>query len=108
MTENTERLLSVDEALERVLTAFQRLPADEMDIEDALGRVLAEDVRAANDLPPFANSSMDGYAVRAADVAPARRESPVTLAVVADIPAGSAPQVEIGPGQAARIMTGAA
>ncbi|HLY27927.1 MAG TPA: hypothetical protein VKQ72_16390, partial [Aggregatilineales bacterium] len=107
MTENTQTLLSVEEALERVLGAFQELPADETDIREALGRVLAEDVRAPNDLPPFANSSMDGYAVRAADVAAANRESPVRLSVVADIPAGSALQVEIGPGQAGRIMTGA-
>jgi molybdopterin molybdotransferase len=100
-------MLTVDEALERVLAVFSRLPAETIPMADGLGRVLAEDVRAALDLPPFANSSMDGYAVRAADVANARRDAPVSLAVVADIPAGAAPQVTIGQGQAARIMTGA-
>jgi molybdopterin molybdotransferase len=103
----TPSMLAVDEALERVLAAFSRLPAETISLAEGLGRVLAQDVRAALDLPPFANSSMDGYAVRAADVASARRDSPVGLAVIADIPAGLAPQVTIGQGQAARIMTGA-
>src|SRR5258706_1358943 len=105
MAENT--LLSVDEALEHVLARFERLPAEEIAISEALERVLAQDVRAANDLPPFANSSMDGYAVRAEDVIDAANNTPAILDVIADIPAGSMPQVHIGPGQAARIMTGA-
>lgn len=100
-------MLTVDEALERVLAAFSRLASETISIEDGLGRVLAQDVRAELDLPPFANSSMDGYAVRAADVANARPDAPVSLAVVADIPAGTAPQVTITAGHAARIMTGA-
>lgn len=100
-------MLTVDEALERVLAGFSELPAETIPVGDALGRVLAEDIRATLDLPPFPNSSMDGYAVRAADITSARRDDPVTLAVIADIPAGSSPQVTVGAGQAARIMTGA-
>ncbi len=107
VAENVQSMLAVDEALERILAVFSRLPAEQIDVADGLGRVLAEDVRATLDLPPFANSSMDGYAVRAADVLNARRDAPVTLTVVGDIPAGSAPQFTISTGQAARIMTGA-
>jgi molybdopterin molybdotransferase len=69
--------------------------------------VLAQDIRAANDLPPFDNSSMDGFAVRAADLQGATAASPRRLRVVADIPAGSQPTVSLASGEAARIMTGA-
>lgn len=100
-------MLTVDEALQRVLTAFKELPAETIAISDGLGRVLAQDVVATYDLPPFANSSMDGYAVRATDIQAANRDNPVRLAVVADIPAGVVPTVTVMSGQAARIMTGA-
>jgi molybdopterin molybdotransferase len=70
-------------------------------------RVLAQVIVAANDLPPFDNSSMDGFAVRATDVVDARNDSPRGLRVVADIPAGSHPTVSLAAGEAARIMTGA-
>jgi molybdopterin molybdotransferase len=100
-------MLTVDEALERVLAVFSRLPSETISIADGLGRVLVQDVRAELDLPPFANSSMDGYAVRSAEIAAARRDAPIGLEVIADIPAGTAPQVTVGAGQAARIMTGA-
>jgi molybdopterin molybdotransferase len=74
---------------------------------EALGRVLAQDIVAAADIPPFANSGMDGYAVRAADSVSAALDSPVQLTVVADIPAGVVPDRAVGPHEAARIMTGA-
>lgn len=76
-------------------------------LDAAAGHVLASDVRADHSLPAWDNSAMDGYAVRAADVAAAAPDRPVVLPVVADLPAGSAELVEVGPGQAARIMTGA-
>ncbi|WP_030270695.1 gephyrin-like molybdotransferase Glp [Streptomyces sp. NRRL B-24484] len=95
------RTWSVDEHLADVLAGAAPLPAVEVDLLDALGRPLADDVAAAVDLPPFDNSSMDGYALRAADTAP------VALAVVGDIAAGAAELPAVGPGQAARIMTGA-
>ncbi|MEV7181506.1 gephyrin-like molybdotransferase Glp [Kitasatospora sp. NPDC093679] len=95
------RTWTVDEHLADVLAAAAPLPAVEVDLLDALGRRLTADVTAAVDLPPFDNSSMDGYALRAADTAP------VALAVVGDIAAGAAELPEVGPGQAARIMTGA-
>jgi molybdopterin molybdotransferase len=95
-------LLAVDDALTRILADFARLPAEALTLYVARGRILAADVTAPHDLPPFANSSMDGYAVRAADVA-----TPARLRVVLDVPAGSAPDRAIGQGEAARIMTGA-
>src|SRR5258708_18785899 len=107
MADNPRALLSVDEGLAHVLAAFARLPAEEIAIEHGLGRVLATDITAANDLPPFSNSSMDGYAVRADDLIGASEGKPVRLEVIADIPAGTSPSVSIGAGQAARIMTGA-
>ncbi len=95
--------ISVDEALARILERFAPLPPEQRPLPEALGSVLAEDVRAPNDVPPFANSAMDGYAVWAGDVASA----PVRLRVSADIAAGQAGETPLAPGTAARIMTGA-
>src|SRR5262245_29941572 len=104
----SEALLSVSEALERLLAEFRPLGSESVAIEDSLGRILAEPVAASLDLPPFANSSMDGYAVHAADVAGAQPESPVALRVIDDIPAGARPSaIPLPIGAAARIMTGA-
>ena len=100
-------LLSVSEARERILSQFQPVKPDNLPLADALNRVLAQDVRAADDLPLFDNSSMDGFALRASDVSEAAPGSPRSLRVVADIPAGSTPTIVLGPGEAARIMTGA-
>src|SRR5260221_2384378 len=108
MADNPRALLSVDEALAHILAAFTRLPAEQIAIESGLGRVLAENIVAANDLPPFSNSSMDGYAVRAADVSDASEGKPARLEVIADIPAGTAPTLTIGAGPTARITTGTA
>jgi molybdenum cofactor synthesis domain-containing protein len=76
-------------------------------IEAALGCVTSEAVMAAEDVPPFRNTAMDGYAVRAADVAAAASDRPVKLTVIGTLAAGTAPNQEIGPGEALRIMTGA-
>jgi molybdopterin molybdotransferase len=97
-------LLNVDTAIARILDDIHTLPSEMIAIEDALGRVLAEDARAETSIPPFANSSMDGYAVRAADTASGNAR----LRAVLDIPAGAIPPEQvIQPGEAARIMTGA-
>ncbi|MEK7786538.1 MAG: gephyrin-like molybdotransferase Glp, partial [Chloroflexota bacterium] len=100
-------MLSVSEALTRILANFQTLGSEVFPSEIAVGRVLAETIRASLDLPPFPNSSMDGYAVRAADVRAATTQSPATLAVIGDVPAGILPTLKVKPGTAARIMTGA-
>lgn len=99
--------LTVEQALAAVLAGVTVLPAEPVPLLVALGRVLAEPIIAQDSLPPFANSSMDGYALRAADVAGAGPVKPVTLRVVADIAAGKVVTAVIEPGSAARIMTGA-
>ncbi len=79
-----------------------------MAVHQAIGRVLAQPIQSSQDLPPFDNSSMDGYAVRSQDIAKASPENPVILHVIQNIPAGTVPQLNNGEKQASRIMTGAA
>lgn len=103
-----DHLWSVDEHLEDILATVRPLEPIELQLLDAQGCVLVEDVTVPVSLPPFDNSSMDGYAVRVADVAGASEEFPAVLDVVGDVAAGQAVDLlHVGPGQAARIMTGA-
>lgn len=101
--------LSVDEALAQILRAVSPLGTERVDLLSAVGRVLAEDVVADLPIPPWANSAMDGFAVRHDDLAaaPPSRERPLELTVVEEVPAGRMPQRTLGRGEAARIMTGA-
>ena len=99
--------LSVEEALDRILAYVPVLEAEERPLLETLGRVLAEDVRSGFDVPPLANTSMDGYAVQAASVAGASRQRPVRLRVIGQLAAGYVSQARVGPGEALRIMTGA-
>ena len=99
-------MYSVTEARERILSHFQSTPQESIPLIECANRVLAADISAAHDLPPFDNSSMDGFAIRSADSANAAAQG-ITLKVVADIPAGSVPTVTLAAGEAARIMTGA-
>ena len=96
-------MIPFDDALEIVLRESRPLPAEEVALAEVTGRVLAEDVAADRDLPPFDRAAMDGYALRAGDVAAA----PVALEVVGEVRAGEWPDLVVGPGQAVRIMTGA-
>ena len=98
---------SVDDHLEDILGAIRPLDPIELQLPDAQGCVLVEDVTVPVALPPFDNSSMDGYAVRTADVAGASEEFPAVLTVIGDVAAGSGGLPTVGPGEAARIMTGA-
>ncbi len=100
-------MITVEEAYERILQAFHPLEPEPVPLLEGLGRVLAEDVYADVNIPPFANSAMDGYAVRAADTAGASRENPVRLKVKGTLAAGQAPVEAVEPGTAIRIMTGA-
>jgi molybdopterin molybdotransferase len=100
-------LMNVDEALERILSGITPLDNERVPLLDALGRVLAAPLVADISLPPFANSSMDGFAVRASNTKFATKDQPALIRVMMDIPAGSAPEGTIYPGQSARIMTGA-
>jgi molybdenum cofactor synthesis domain-containing protein len=97
---------TVDEHLAAILAATEAGPAEGVPLVDALGLVLAADVEALVDLPGFDNSSMDGYAVRSDSLAGAAA-GPVTLKIVGEVAAGADPGFSVGPGEAARIMTGA-
>ncbi|MGA9350248.1 MAG: gephyrin-like molybdotransferase Glp [Anaerolineae bacterium] len=101
------KMISVDEALEYVLKHFEPLEPEEVEILDTLDRVLAEDVYSDMDIPPFDNSAMDGYAVRAADTVGAGPEASITLRVIADLAAGYTTDLVVEAGTAIRIMTGA-
>jgi molybdopterin molybdotransferase len=100
-------MISVEEALEKVLACVEVLKPERRPILDCLGQVLAEDVHSTIDIPPLDNSAMDGYALRAEDTREATESSPRYLVVVGEIAAGSVPTKEVEPGTAIRIMTGA-
>jgi molybdopterin molybdotransferase len=100
-------MIGVEEALDFILSHFEPLEPESVTILEAQGRVLADDIYSDAAIPPFDNTSMDGYAVRAADTVGATPEKPATLRVVVDVPAGTVADVPVGPGEAARIMTGA-
>ncbi|GAA1944313.1 molybdopterin molybdotransferase MoeA [Microbacterium aquimaris] len=101
-------LLTVEQHRDRILDTLTPFATQTVPLPQAGGLVCAADARAAVDIPVFDNSAMDGFAVRAADLASASADAPVTLDVVADLPAGSSVDPPLAPGQAARIMTGSA
>jgi molybdopterin molybdotransferase len=100
-------MISVEEALERILSYVSILPAEEKPILDALGQVVAEDVISGIDIPPLDNTAMDGYAVIASDTRGASDATPVSLRVVGELAAGYLFEGAVAPGTAVRIMTGA-
>lgn len=100
-------LLSVEAARDAVLAVTEPVATERIPAADALWRVTAELVTAPVSLPPWANSAMDGYAIRAADTNGATEDTPIELRVVGDVRAGFAPDVTVAPGTAARIATGA-
>jgi len=95
-------VISVEEAFARIVGAFERLPAEQVALGSGLGRVLASDIVSRRTQPPSDVSAMDGYAVRAADVA----QVPVTLTRIGEAPAGAAFCGTVGPGETVRIFTG--
>jgi molybdenum cofactor synthesis domain-containing protein len=100
-------VIPLDEVRARILETTSVLPATELPLAEALGLATAAPLSAAWDVPPFANTGMDGYAVRAADTAGASPDAPVRLVVVDELAAGRAPSIGVEAGQAIRIMTGA-
>ena len=100
-------MLSIEEARERVLAGLVPLEAESVPILEALGRVLARDVMAGYDIPPHANTAMDGYAIQSKDTQEASPDNPVRLRVIAELPAGYVSSEPVVPGTAIRIMTGA-
>ncbi|MFN7216889.1 gephyrin-like molybdotransferase Glp [Microcystis sp.] len=101
-------MYSVKEAESIILTQIQpRQETEKVSLEAAFGRILAEDISSDLDFPYWDNSAMDGYAVRYEDVKDTKPENPVTLKIIAEIPAGKVPEKIIQPGETARIFTGA-
>lgn len=100
-------MISVEEALAKILCYVDVLEPERKPILDCLGQVLAQDIYSTIDIPPLDNSAMDGFALRAEDTLGATDSSPRYLTVVGEITAGSMPTQEVGPGTAIRIMTGA-
>lgn len=101
-------MLTVEEARERILAAFHPLgPVEEVPLSEVLGRVLAEDAVAGESLPPFANSAMDGYAVRSEDTVSAVPDAPARLRLAGEVPAGRVYGRWVEAGEAVRILTGA-
>ena len=100
-------MVSADEALELVLKSVAPLGVERTPILDALGRVLAEEIRSSRDIPGFDNSAMDGYAVRSVDIVNAGPSSPMRLRVIGTVAAGVMPSQQVEAGTAMRTMTGA-
>jgi molybdopterin molybdotransferase len=100
-------MITVEEALDKILSRIEPLGSERVSILEALGRVMAEDIYAHRDIPPLDNSGMDGYAARSEDIENASSNHPVRLEVIEDLPAGSIPKKRVEKGRAIRIMTGA-
>lgn len=100
-------MITVEDALEKILFHVHPLGTEKVSILEALGRVMAEDIYTNRDIPPLDNSGMDGYALRSEAVYGASADHPVRLKVIEDLPAGTISQKTIGEGEAIRIMTGA-
>ena len=107
MAANQSTSISVAEARAYILRHFAPLPPEPTPLHEAVGRVLAAPVVSGLTIPPFANSAMDGYAVRAADVVDATPAVPARLRVVGNVAAGYVAGATVAPGTAIRIMTGA-
>src|SRR5688500_5605845 len=99
-------MISLEEALERVLSAISTLATETVPLRDAVGRILAADVSSRIDLPLFDNSAMDGYAVRAADLQRASNENPVLLRLAGRVAAGEYFEGTLSEGECIRLFTG--
>jgi molybdopterin molybdotransferase len=100
-------MITVEEALDKILSHIQPLGSEKVSLLEALGRVIAEDIYANRDIPPLDNSGMDGYAVRSEDIRNVSRDRPIQLKVIEDLRAGFISSKILEKGQAIRIMTGA-
>jgi molybdopterin molybdotransferase len=100
-------VISVEEALAKIINSIQILDSEGKPLLDCLGQVLAEDVYSPFDVPPHDNSAMDGYAVQSESITGANYKNPKVLRVVGEVAAGRVSDLKVGPGTAIRIMTGA-
>lgn len=103
----TSTILSCEEARKRLLQFTEPVGTEMIQLSDCLGRILPEDIRAAADVPDWPRSAFDGYAFRAADTSSASPETPVTLHILEEVPAGKVPETRLTEGTAVRILTGA-
>ena len=103
----TSTILSCEEARKRLLQFTGPVGTEKVRLPDCFGRILAEDIRAAVDVPDWPRSAFDGYAFRAADTSSASPETPVTLRILEEVPAGKVPETRLTEGTAVRILTGA-
>ena len=103
----TSTILSCEEARKRLLQFTGPVGTEKVRLPDCFGRILAEDIRAAVDVPDWPRSAFDGYAFRAADTSSASPETPVTLHILEEVPAGKVPETRLTEGTAVRILTGA-
>jgi len=101
-----EGLISVEEARDRILASIAVLPPVQLPLRESHGCVLAEDVTAADDIPPFTSSAMDGFAVRARDVAASTPDRPTALTIAGEVTMGHRPEVAVPAGGAVRVPTG--
>ena len=99
-------MLSVEDALNRILVQLETLDVEEKQLLDCIGQVIAEDIYAPFNIPEYSNSAMDGYAVKASDLKGATQKTPVTLNIIGTVTAGIAPTMKVGKGETVRIMTG--
>ena len=99
--------LTVEEAIDLLKEGIRPVKTRTVPLTEAADRILAQDIYAEENIPPFDRSPYDGYAFRSEDIRQASPENPVSLSVIEEIPAGHAPQKTIGQGQAAKILTGA-
>ena len=106
-TAASRRFVPFEEARATVLARARLGPIEVVSLDDSLGRTLREEIVADEPIPGFRNSAMDGFAVRAADVAGATETAPVALVVLETVAAGAVPTLPVGAGEATRIMTGA-
>ena len=106
-TDPVREMIPLEEARVLVCGAVEKLPVETVELLDAVGRVVAADQTSDIDVSPFAHSAMDGFALRAAEIADAAEESPAMLRVIAEIGAGDVFEETIGEGECVRIMTGA-
>jgi len=103
----SQTMVTVDEALNKILSHIYSLGFEKVSLLDALGRVIAADIHAPRNIPPMDNSAMDGYALRVEDIQKASPNHPIRLEVIEDLPAGSVSKKKLESGKAIRIMTGA-
>ncbi len=100
-------MILIEEAFKIIMDNTKRLPSGLTPLTEAYGKVLSEDVYSGEDVPPFDNSAMDGFALRAEDTVEASVQNPAVFVILEELAAGRATTTEIGPGKAIRIMTGA-